>query len=324
MTRKIFALAAMALLPAFGMVTAQAQTYPSKPVRIIVGFAPGGGTDIVARLLAQKLSEAMGQSFIVENRAGATGMIAAKLVATAPADGYTLLMGHVNSQAIAPALAERPQYDPVKDFAPVAYIGYVPNVLVVNSTLPVKTLPELLALAKSRPAGLSFASPGVGSTNHLAGEMLRKETGGNYVHVPYKGSSPAIVDLLAGQIDMNFDAMSSVVPYIKAGRMRPLAVTTPDRDPDLPDVPTMAELGFQTFNITNWYGVVAPAGTPQAVTDSLHGAIQRIMQMPDVSRKLAELGVRGENMTTEQFGQFMRLELVKYRDIAKRTGVRLE
>ena len=324
MIRKIFAVAAMALLPAFGMFSAQAQTYPSKPVRIIVGFAPGGGTDIVARLLAQKLSEAMGQSFIVENRAGATGMIAAKLVATAPADGYTLLMGHVNSQAIAPALAERPPYDPVKDFAPVAYIGYVPNVLVVNSASPVKTLPELLALAKSRPAGLSFASPGVGSTNHLAGEMLRRETGGTYVHVPYKGSGPAIVDLLAGQIDMNFDAMSSVVPYLKAGRMRPLAVTTPQRDPDLPDVPTMAELGFQTFNITNWYGVIAPAGTPQAVTASLHGAIQRILQMPDVSRKLAELGVRGENMTTEQFGQFMGAELIKYRDIAKRTGVRLE
>ena len=324
MNRKIFALAAMALLPAFGMVPAQAQTYPAKPVRIIVGFAPGGGTDIVARLLAQKLSEAMGQSFMVENRAGATGMIGAKLLATAPADGYTLLMGCVNSQAIAPPLMERPQYDSVKDFSPVAYIGYVPNVLVVNSSSPVKTLPELLALAKSRPAGLSFASPGVGSTNYLAGEMLRKETGGNYVHVPYKGSSPAIVDLLAGQIDMNFDAMSSVAPYIKAGRLRPLAVTTPERDPDLPDVPTMAELGFQTFNITNWYGVVAPAGTPQVVTGSLHGAIQRILQMPDVSRKLAELGVRGENMTPEQFGQFIRSESAKYRDIAKRTGVRLE
>ena len=324
MIRKTFALVAIALLPTFGMDAVEAQTYPSKPVRIVVGFAPGGGTDIVARLPAQKLSDAMGQSFIVENRAGATGMIGAKLVATASADGYTLLMGHVNSQAIAPALMERPQYDPVKDFAPVAYIGYVPNVLVVNSTLPVKTLAELLALAKSRPAGLSFASPGVGSTNHLAGEMLRKETGGNYVHVPYKGGSPAIVDLLAGQIDMNFDAMSSVAPYIKAGRLRPLAVTTPERDPDLPDVPTMAELGFQTFNITNWYGVVAPAGTPGAVTGSLHGAIQRILQMPEVSRKLAELGVRGENMTTDQFGQFMRMELVKYRDIAKRTGVRLE
>ena len=206
----------------------------------------------------------------------------------------------------------------------MAYIGYMPNVLVVNSILPVKTLPELLALTKSRPAGLSLASPGVGTTNHLAGEMLRKETGGNYVHVPYKGSSPAIVDLLAGQIDINFDAMSSVAPYIKVGRLRPLAVTTPERDPDLPDVPTMTELGFQTFNITNWYGVLAPAGKPQGVTASLHGAIQHILQMPDVSRKLAELGVRGENITPEQLGQFIRSESAKYRDICKRTGVRLE
>jgi len=324
MNRKLFALVAMALLPALGMAQATAQTYPSKPVRIIVGFAPGGGTDIVARLLAQKLSEALGQAFVVENKAGATGMIGAKQVATAPADGYTLLMGHVNSQAIAPALIDKPLYDPVKDFAAVAYVGYVPNVLVVNATLPARTLPELVALAKSRPNGLSFASPGVGSTNHLAGEMLRKETGGNYVHVPYKGSGPAIVDMLAGQIDMNFDAMPSIAPFIKAGRLRALAVTTPERDPDLPDVPTMAELGFKTFDITNWYGVVAPAGTPAVVTGALHAAIQRILKMPDVDRKLAELGVRGQAMTTEQFGQFMRAEAAKYRDIAKRTGVKLE
>ena len=324
MIYKTFALVAIPLLQAFGMAPSQAQTYPSKPVRLIVGFAPGGGTDIVARLLAQKLTETMGQPFVVENKAGATGMIGAKMVATAPADGYTLLMGHVNSQAIAPALMERPQYDPVKDFAAVAYIGYVPNVLVINSTLPVKTLPELLALAKSRPAGLSFASPGVGSTNHLAGEMLRKETGGNYVHVPYKGSGPAIVDMLAGQIDMNFDAMPSVAPFIKSGRLRALAVTTPERDRELPDVPTMAELGFKSFDIINWYGVVAPAGTPAAVTGSLHGAIQRILSMPDVNSKLAELSVRGETMTVDQFGQFMRTESAKYREIAKRTGVKLE
>jgi tripartite-type tricarboxylate transporter receptor subunit TctC len=324
MTHKIFFVAAMTLLQVFSVASSQAQSYPSKPVRIVVGFAPGGGTDIVARLLAQKLSEAMGQPFIVENRAGATGMIGAKGVATATADGYTLLMGHVNSQAIAPALMERPQYDPVKDFAPVAYIGYVPNVLVVNSTMPVKTVPELIALAKSRPAGLSFASPGVGSTNHLAGEMLRKETGGNFVHVPYKGSGPAMVDMLGGQIDMNFEAMTSIMPYIKAGRLRALAVTTPERDPELPDVPTMGELGFKSFNITNWYGVVAPAGTSAAVIGSLHVAIQRIMSMPEVSRKLAELGVRSESMTPEQFGQFSRSEFAKYRDISKRTGVRLE
>ena len=303
---------------------AQAQTYPAKPVRLLVGFAPGGGTDIIARMLAQKLSISLGQQFVVENRAGATGMIAAKQVATAPADGYTLLMGHVNSQAIAPALMDKPMYDSVKDFAPITYVGYVPNVLVVNPALPAKSVAELIALAKSNSKGLSFASPGVGSTNHLAGEMLKLDSGASFVHVPYKGSGPAIVDLLGGQVDMNFDAMSSIIQYLKAGRMRALAVTTPQRDPDLPEVPTMAELGFTTFAITNWYGVVAPAATPAAIVDKLHGELSRILQMPDVTRQLAELGVRREPMSTERFAQFVRSEDAKYRDIAKRTGVRME
>ena len=301
-----------------------AQVYPAKPVRLVVGFAPGGGTDIIARLLAQKLSMSLGQQFVVENRAGATGMIGAKQVATAPADGYTLLMGHVNSQAIAPALMEKPLYDSVKDFAPITYIGYVPNVLVVNPALPAKSVAELIALAKSKPQGLSFASPGVGSTNHLAGEMLKLNSGAPLVHVPYKGSAPAIVDLLGGQVDMNFDAMSSIIQYLKAGRMRALAVTTPQRDPDLPDVPTMTELGFKSFAVTNWYGIVAPANTPAPIIEKLHGELAKVLQMPDVSRQLAELGVRREPMTPEQFAQFIRSEDAKYRDIAKRTGVRME
>lgn len=311
---------ALALLP----VTALAQPYPTKPVRMVIGFAPGGGTDIVGRLLAQKLSEALGQPFTVENKPGATGMIGAKQVASAPADGYVLLMGHVNSQAIAPGLMERPLYDPIKDFAPVTYVGFVPNVLVVNPALPVRTVSELVALAKSRPKGLSFASPGVGSTNHLAGEMLRQATGAPLVHVPYKGSSPAIVDLLGGQVDMNFDAMSSITAYLKAGRMRALAVTTPQRDPDLPDVPTMIELGFKTLNVTNWYGVVAPAGTPADVVDKLHGELSRILQTTEVVGKLTELGVRREAMSSERFGQFIRAEVAKYREVARLTGVRME
>lgn len=311
---------ALALLP----VTALAQPYPTKPVRMVIGFAPGGGTDIVGRLLAQKLSEALGQPFTVENKPGATGMIGAKQVASAPADGYVLLMGHVNSQAIAPGLMERPLYDPIKDFAPVTYVGFVPNVLVVNNALPVRTVSELVALAKSRPKGLSFASPGVGSTNHLAGEMLRQATGAPLVHVPYKGSSPAIVDLLGGQVDMNFDAMSSITAYLKAGRMRALAVTTPQRDPDLPDVPTMIELGFKTLNVTNWYGVVAPAGTPADVVDKLHGELSRILQTTEVVGKLTELGVRREAMSSERFGQFIRAEVAKYREVARLTGVRME
>ena len=301
-----------------------AQVYPAKPVRLVVGFAPGGGTDIIARLLAQKLSMSLGQQFVVENRAGATGMIGAKQVATAPADGYTLLMGHVNSQAIAPALMEKPLYDSVKDFAPITYIGYVPNVLVVNPALPAKSVAELIALAKSKPQGLSFASPGVGSTNHLAGEMLKLNSGAPLVHVPYKGSAPAIVDLLGGQVDMNFDAMSSIIQYLKAGRMRALAVTTPQRDPDLPDVPTMTELGFKSFAVTNWYGIVAPASTPAPIIEKLHGELAKILQMADVSRQLAELGVRREPMSPVQFAQFIRSEDAKYRDIAKRTGVRME
>ena len=318
-------LVALAMCAGLTMSTqTRAQAYPAKPARLLVGFAPGGGTDIIARVLAQKLSISLGQQFVVENKAGATGMIAAKQVATAPADGYTLLMGHVNSQAIAPALMDKPLYDTVKDFAPVTYIGYVPNVLVVNSALPVKSVAELIALAKARPKGLSFASPGVGSTNHLAGEMLKLDSGAPLVHVPYKGSGPAIVDLLGGQVDMNFDAMSSVAQYLKANRMRALAVTTPQRDPDLPEVPTMAELGFKTFAITNWYGIVAPAGTPAPIVEKLHAELAKIVQLPDVARQLAELGVRREPMSPEQFAQFIRGEDAKYREIARRTGVHME
>lgn len=308
----------------WGATSATAQSYPSKPVRFIVGFAPGGGTDILARLLAQKLSDDLGQPFIVDNRAGATGMIGAKVVATSAPDGYTLLMGHVNSQAIAPALMESPQYDPIKDFAPVAYLGFVPNVLVVPARLPVKSVPELVAMAKVKPGGMSFASPGVGSTNHLAGELFRMDSGAKLIHVPYRGSGPATVDLLSGVVDMNFDALPSSLANIRAGLLRPLAVTTPKRDPELPDVPTMAELGYKTFDITNWYGVMAPAGTPPAVVATLHAAIRRVLLLPDVARKMGEWSVRSEPMTSAQFSAFNAAEFAKYRDIAKRTGIQLE
>lgn len=303
---------------------AYAESYPARSVRLEVGFAPGGGTDIVARLLAEKLTKELGQSFVVENRSGATGMIAAKFVAAAPPDGYTLLLGHVNSQAIAPALTNRPPYDPVKDFAPVAYIGYSPNILVINpAATPVDSVAALLALAKSRPKGLSFASPGVGSTNHLAGEMLRIKSGAKLFHVPYRGSGPATVDLLAGRVDMNFDVIASVMPYIKAGKLRALAVTGRKRDPELPDVPTMEELGYKSFNITNWYAIVAPAGTPAPVVNVLHNAIQRTLEMPDVVAQFAKLGIRREAMTIAQFAKFNQDEYAKYRDLAKRTGIRM-
>ncbi len=314
----LLAAAAVNAAPAF------AQQYPLRPIRLIVGFPPGGGTDIIARMLGQKLTEAWGQQVIVENRPGATGMIGANAVAKSAPDGYTLLMGHVNSNAIAPSLSQKPPYDPLRDFSSVAYIGYVPNVLVVRSSTPVKNVKELVAMAKAHPGQVTFASPGVGSTNHLAGEMFRLATGVDIVHVPYKGSGPAIVDMLGGQIVMNFDAMSSVVNYIQQGRMRALAVTTPQRDPQLPNVPTLHELGMTDFEVTNWYGIMGPAGLSLEIVSKLNAEINRILQLPDVKARLDELGTRLNPMTPEQFTAFIRAENAKYADVARRTGVRME
>ena len=316
----------LAVLLALVAAAAGAQAYPSKPIRLIVGFPPGGGTDIVARVIGQKLTESWGQQVIVENRPGATGMIGAQAIAKAAPDGYTLGIGHVNSQAIAPSIAAKPLYDPVKDFTPIAYVGFVPNVLVVHPSTPARTVKELIALAKARPGQITFASPGVGSTNHLAGEMLRIGAGINIVHVPYKGSAPAIADLLGGHVVMNYDAMSSVAAYIKEGRMRPLAVTTPQRDPQLPDVPTMRETlpAFKDFEVTNWYSIVGPAGLARDLVTKLNAEVNRIVALKDVSAKLDELGVRRNAMTPEQFGEFISAENVKYQKIAKESGVRME
>ena len=314
------------ILLALAATAAGAQTYPTKPIRLIVGFPPGGGTDIIARLIGQKMTESWGQQVLVDNRPGATGMIGAQAVAKAPPDGYTLGMGHVNSQAIAPSIAAKPLYDPIKDFTPIAYVGYVPNVLVVHPSTPAKTVKELIALAKARPGQITFASPGVGSTNHLAGEMLRIGGGINIVHVPYKGSGPAITDLLGGHVVMNYDAMSSVVSYIKDGRMRPLAVTTPQRDPQLPNVPTMRETlaVFKDFEVTNWYSIVGPANMPKDLVTKLNAEVNRIMGLKDVAAKLDELGTRRNPMTPEQFGEFIKAENAKYQKIAKQSGVRME
>jgi tripartite-type tricarboxylate transporter receptor subunit TctC len=304
---------------------AGAQPYPSKPIRWVVGFPPGGGTDIISRLIAQKMSESWGQQVLVENRPGATGMIGANAIAKAAPDGYFIGMGHVNSHAIAPNLVEKPLYDPARDFAMVAYVGYVPNVLVINPAVTkANNIQELIALAKAQPGKLSFASPGVGSTNHLAGEMFKLGAGIDIVHVPYKGSGPAIVDLLGGQITMNFDAMSSIVNHLKQGKMRALAVTTAEPDPQLPGVPTVKQAGFKDFEVTNWYGVVAPAGTPREIVVKLNGEVNRILALPDVAAKLDELGTRRNPMTPEQFAQFGRSEIEKYGAVAKAAGVRME
>lgn len=306
---------------AFASASAYAQGYPNKPVRMLVGFAPGGGTDVVARIIAQHLSEALGQQFVVENRAGATGTIAADLLANSPPDGYTLLMGHVNSNAIAPNLFRKLPYHPIKNFQPVVYVGYVPNILAVHPAVPVQSVPELIALAKKKPGELTFASSGNGSTQHLAGEMFKLLTGVNIVHVPYKGSGQAITDLLGGQVTMNFDTMPPVLPHIQAGKLKALAISTPNRVPQLPDVPTFVETGITGFDVTNWYGVFAPANTPKDIVRKLNTEINKAMETPAVREKLIAVGTQLGGGTPEDFEKFLKAELAKYARLVKEAGI---
>jgi tripartite-type tricarboxylate transporter receptor subunit TctC len=312
------------LVLAAAAAAAPAQQYPAKPIRMIVGFAPGGGTDIVSRIIGQKVSENWGQPVLVDNRAGATGTIGADIVAKAPADGYTLLMGHVNSHGIAPNLFKRLPYDAERDFATVAYVGYVPNVLVVHPSIPAHNVKELIAIAKAKPNSLNYASSGVGSTQHLAGELFQLLTGARITHVPYKGSGPAVIDLLAGHVSMNFDTMPPVLPHIKSNRMRALALTTPKRSPQLPNVPTMIEAGFKGFDMTNWYGIMAPAKTPHDIVVKLNAEANRVMALADAKAKLEEQGTILEPGSPERFAAFLHSEIAKYAKLVKAANVSLD
>jgi tripartite-type tricarboxylate transporter receptor subunit TctC len=314
------AAALAATLPAVAL----SQQYPTKAVRIVVGFAPGGGTDIVARIIGAKLTELWGQSFIVDNRAGAAGTIGADITAKSPPDGYNIMLGHVNSHAISPNLYKKLPYDSMRDFAMVAYVGYVPNVLVIHPSIPAKNVGELAAIAKAKPKTLTYASSGVGSTQHLAGELFQLTTSTQLVHVPYKGSGPAVVDLMAGHVVMNFDTMPPVLPYVRQGKLRALAVTTPKRAAQLADTPTMLEAGLKGFEMTNWYGFMAPAKTPREIVTKLNGEINRIMAMPEQKTKLEEVGTQLSPMSPEQFARFLEAELAKYAKLIHAAGVTLD
>ena len=318
--------ASAALAAAFALLaaTAAAQPFPTKPVRMIVGFAPGGGTDFVARVLGQRLGEIWGQQVLVENRAGASGTIGADFVARAPADGHTLLMGHVNSHAIAPNVFRRMPYDPLKDFQMVTYVGYVPNVLTLHPSLPVKSVKDLIALARARPGQLTFASSGTGSTQHLAGEMFMNLTGVKMVHVPYKGSGQAIQDLVGGHVSLNFDTMPPVLDHIRHGRLRALAVTTPRRAEQLPEVPTLEELGLKGFEMTNWYGVMAPAGTPRTIVSALSTEINRVLKEPGIREKLQSVGTDIGGGSPEDFEALLKSDLAKYARLVKAAGVQVD
>lgn len=318
--RKMIVVLASALVAS----TAHAQAYPTKSIRMIVGFPPGGGTDVVARVISQKLGEWYGHAVVVENRAGAAGAIGADVVAKSAPDGYTLIMGHANSHAISPNLVAKLPYDPIRDFAPVSYVGYVPNVLSLHPGVPARNMKELVALLKANPGKFTYASSGNGSSQHLSGEMFKLLAGVNIVHVPYKGSGDAIRDLLAGVVSMNFDTMPPVLPHIRDGKLRGLAISTPRRLAQLPEVPTFSEEGLTGFEILNWYGVMAPAATSREIVSKLNADINRAMREPEVKARLEQVGTQLRELSPEEFGAFMRSELAKYGKLIKDANIRLE
>jgi tripartite-type tricarboxylate transporter receptor subunit TctC len=314
---------AAGLALALAATVAAAQAWPTKPVRIMVGASPGGGTDIIARLLAEKLAETFKQPFVVENRPGASNTIAADITAKAAADGTTLLLATNTAQAIAPHLLKL-AYDPIKDLAPVSLIIVVPNVIVMNTAVPANSVKELVALMKAKPDSFSFGSSGTGSTQHLAGEAFKLATGTVATHVPYKGSSQALADLVGGQIQLNFDTTSSAMSFIKSGKVKVLAVMTPKRSAELPDVPTLAEAGFPGVEMSTWYGLYTTAGTPKPVIDRLHAELARIVKLPDVQARLASLGGEIGALTTEQFAAFARTDYERAGKLIRDAKVKIE
>ena len=297
---------------------ASADQYPSRTIHLVVGFPPGGINDIVARMIAPKMSETLGQTVIVENRPGAGGTIGADHVARAEPDGYTLLLGSVSNLAMAPALYKKLSYDPTKDFAPVALVAASPNIMVVNPAFPVHTVKDLIKLAKEKPGTINYASAGIGTSNHLTVELLKVMTGIDIVHVPFRGDTPAVTAVLADQVPMMFPTLPVALPYIKSGKLRAIAVSSAKRSTLLPDVPTVAESGdLSKFAVSVWVGVVAPPKTPQPIVDKLNAAIRKAAEAADSRAKLANLGVEPATDSSAEFGSYIASETKQWSSVAQ-------
>jgi tripartite-type tricarboxylate transporter receptor subunit TctC len=317
--RQLLSVAALFAIAA----AACAQNYPARPIRMVLGFPPGGSTDLVARVVAQKMSESWGQQVVVDNRPGANGMIGADLVAKAAPDGHSLLLSSIGPMAINASLYKMP-YDIVNDFAPVTYTGNVTNLLVVNPAVPAMNVKELIALARAKPGQLTFGSSGTGGAPHMAVELFKLLAKVNVVHVPYKGGGPAMADLVGGQISGSFASMPSSIPFVRAGKLRGLAVTAPKRSPALPEVPTISEAGVPGFSVVDWQGLFTTGKTPPEVVAKLNAEVVRILALPDVVERLSVAGVEIQTSTPKEWGDFVKSEIVKWSKVVKEAGVKVE
>ena len=319
---RVLLLAVVSLVP--HLATAQTQTYPNRPIRAVVPLAPGGGTDTVARLVAAKLSEGLGQQIVVDNRGGGGGVVGTELVAKAAPDGYTILVGSITTNAVNPALYKKLPYDHLRDFAPISMIGTVPNALVVHPSVPAKSMKEFLAYAKTNPGKITYGSAGIGSAPHLSMELIRIMAGINMVHVPYKGAGAAVADVLGGQLQALCSSLAGLLPHIKSGRVRALGVTTSKRNTQLPEVPTIAESGIPGYEVTIWYAFYVPAGTPKPVIARLNAETVKALNSADLKERLTLQGLDVGSSTVAELDAFTKAETVKWAKVVKESGAQIE
>jgi len=316
-------LIALVLCSVFVGAAGAQDAYPSRPLKFILPFPPGGGTDILGRLIAERLSASLGQPVVTENRGGAGGNVGAEAAAHSAPDGYTIVLV-APTIAISPSLYSKLNYDPVKDLAPVSLVATVPNVMITNPAVEAKNLQEFIALARSRPGAMNYGSGGAGTSNHLAGELFNIVTGAKLVHVPYKGVNLAMQGVLAGEIQLVFIGIPAALPHIKAGKLRALALVAPQRSPALPEVPTVAEAGLKDFEVTTWYGIMTPAGTPRPIVSRLNAELVKIMHTPDVKERLAGMATDPRTSTPEEFAAYLKQEIAKWGDVVRKANLKAD